>query len=56
MASDTASDRRQLPQPDALDGDTLHQVTATTTSADKLGLLERLGAEGIVMDGPDTAP
>jgi hypothetical protein len=26
-------------------------VTATTTSAGKLGLLERLGAEGIVMDG-----
>jgi nucleoside-diphosphate-sugar epimerase len=32
-----------------------HQVTATTTSADKLGLLERLGAEGIVMDGMDAA-
>jgi len=30
-----------------------HQVTATTTSAGKLGLLERLGAEGIVMDGLD---
>ena len=30
-----------------------HQVTATTTSADKLGLLEKLGAEGIVMDGLD---
>jgi nucleoside-diphosphate-sugar epimerase len=28
-----------------------HQVTATTTSAGKLGLLEQLGAEGIVMDG-----
>ena len=28
-----------------------HQVTATTTSAVKLGLLEQLGAEGIVMDG-----
>jgi nucleoside-diphosphate-sugar epimerase len=32
-----------------------HQVTATTTSADKLGLLEQLGAEGIVMDGLDAA-
>jgi nucleoside-diphosphate-sugar epimerase len=30
-----------------------HQVTATTTSAGKLGLLERLGADGIVMDGLD---
>jgi nucleoside-diphosphate-sugar epimerase len=30
-----------------------HNVTATTTSADKLGLLEQLGAEGIVMDGLD---
>ncbi|HEY6688383.1 MAG TPA: NAD(P)-dependent oxidoreductase [Propionibacteriaceae bacterium] len=30
-----------------------HQVTATTTSAGKLGLLEQLGAEGIVMDGLD---
>jgi nucleoside-diphosphate-sugar epimerase len=28
-----------------------HQVTATTTSAGKLGLLEQLGAEGVVMDG-----
>jgi uncharacterized protein YbjT (DUF2867 family) len=28
-----------------------HQVTATTTSAGKLGLLEQLGAEGTVMDG-----
>jgi nucleoside-diphosphate-sugar epimerase len=28
-----------------------HQVTATTTSASKLGLLEQLGAEGVVMDG-----
>jgi nucleoside-diphosphate-sugar epimerase len=28
-----------------------HQVTATTTSVGKLGLLERLGARGIVMDG-----
>jgi nucleoside-diphosphate-sugar epimerase len=32
-----------------------HQVTATTTSAGKLGLLEQLGADGIVMDGLDAA-
>ncbi|MFI9803062.1 NAD-dependent epimerase/dehydratase family protein [Streptomyces sp. NPDC052301] len=32
-----------------------HQVTATTTSAAKLGLLQRLGAEGVVMDGLDAA-
>jgi nucleoside-diphosphate-sugar epimerase len=32
-----------------------HQVTATTTSAVKLGLLEQLGAEGIMMDGLDAA-
>ncbi|HEX8006067.1 MAG TPA: NAD(P)-dependent oxidoreductase [Trebonia sp.] len=32
-----------------------HQVTATTTSAAKLGLLARLGVEGIVMDGLDAA-
>ncbi|WP_407547827.1 NAD(P)-dependent oxidoreductase [Streptomyces sp. Pv4-95] len=32
-----------------------HQVTATTTSAAKLGLLEKLGAEGVVMDGLDAA-
>ena len=32
-----------------------HQVTATTTSAAKLGLLERLGAEGVVMDGLNAA-
>jgi nucleoside-diphosphate-sugar epimerase len=32
-----------------------HQVTATTTSAAKLGLLEQLGADGIVMDGLDAA-
>src|SRR5687768_16494931 len=32
-----------------------HQVTATTTRADKVGLLERLGAEGVVMDGLDAA-
>ena len=30
-----------------------HQVTATTTSAAKLGLLQQLGAAGVVMDGLD---
>jgi nucleoside-diphosphate-sugar epimerase len=30
-----------------------HQVTATTTSRDKLGLLEQMGAEAVVMDGLD---
>ncbi len=30
-----------------------HQVTATTTSAAKMGLLEQLGADGVVMDGLD---
>ena len=30
-----------------------HQVTATTTSEAKLGLLEQLGAEPVVMDGLD---
>jgi nucleoside-diphosphate-sugar epimerase len=30
-----------------------HQVTATTTGPAKLGLLEQLGAEGVVMDGLD---
>ena len=30
-----------------------HQVTATTTSAAKLGLLAQLGADGVVMDGLD---
>ncbi|HET6533058.1 MAG TPA: NAD(P)-dependent oxidoreductase [Actinoplanes sp.] len=30
-----------------------HRVTATTTTVAKLGLLERLGAEGVVMDGLD---
>ena len=30
-----------------------HQVTATTTSPDKLGALEKLGADAIVMDGLD---
>ena len=32
-----------------------HQVTATTTSAAKLGLLHELGADGVVMDGLDAA-
>jgi len=32
-----------------------HEVIATTTSAGKLGLLEQLGAEGVVMDGLDAA-
>src|SRR5215217_4724276 len=32
-----------------------HQVTATTTSRGKLGLLEQLGAEAVVMDGLDAA-
>src|SRR5215213_8915327 len=30
-----------------------HQVTATTTDPAKLGLLEQLGADGVVMDGLD---
>ena len=30
-----------------------HQVTGTTTSAAKLGLLTQLGADGVVMDGLD---
>jgi nucleoside-diphosphate-sugar epimerase len=30
-----------------------HQVTATTTGQGKLGLLEQLGADGVVMDGLD---
>ncbi len=30
-----------------------HRVTATTTNPAKVGLLERLGAEGVVMDGLD---
>src|SRR5919199_1372251 len=30
-----------------------HQVTATTTDPGKLGVLEQLGAEGVVMDGLD---
>jgi nucleoside-diphosphate-sugar epimerase len=32
-----------------------HQVTATSTSEAKLGLLERLGADAVVMDGLDPA-
>jgi nucleoside-diphosphate-sugar epimerase len=32
-----------------------HVVTATTTSAGRLGLLRQLGAEGVVMDGLDAA-
>ena len=30
-----------------------HQVTATTTSTTRLGLLEQLGADAVVMDGLD---
>jgi uncharacterized protein YbjT (DUF2867 family) len=30
-----------------------HQVTATTTGPGKLGLLEQLGADAVVMDGLD---
>ena len=30
-----------------------HQVTATATGPAKLGLLEQLGADGVVMDGLD---
>jgi nucleoside-diphosphate-sugar epimerase len=32
-----------------------HQVTATTTSAAKLGLVAEMGAEAVVMDGLDAA-
>jgi len=32
-----------------------HEVTATTTSESKLGLLGELGAQGVVMDGLDAA-
>ncbi len=32
-----------------------HQVTATATSADKLGMLRQLGADAVVMDGLDGA-
>ena len=31
-----------------------HQVTATTTTAAKLGMLAQLGADGVVMDGLDS--
>jgi nucleoside-diphosphate-sugar epimerase len=41
--------RRLVPQLAARG----HQVTATTTSAAKLGLLRQLGAGGVVMDGLD---
>jgi nucleoside-diphosphate-sugar epimerase len=41
--------RRLVPQMVARG----HQVTATTTSAAKLGLLQSLGADGVVMDGLD---
>jgi nucleoside-diphosphate-sugar epimerase len=44
-----AMGRRLVPQLVARG----HQVTATTTSPGKLGLLERLGADGAVMDGLD---
>jgi nucleoside-diphosphate-sugar epimerase len=43
--------RRLVPQLTARG----HQVTATTTSPAKLRLLERLGADGVVMDGLDAA-
>lgn len=32
-----------------------HRVTATTTDKEKVGLLQQLGAEGVVMDGLDAA-
>jgi nucleoside-diphosphate-sugar epimerase len=32
-----------------------HEVTATTTSAGRVGMLERMGARGVVMDGLDAA-
>lgn len=32
-----------------------HAVTATTTTADKLGLIEQMGAAGVMMDGLDAA-
>jgi nucleoside-diphosphate-sugar epimerase len=44
-----AMGRRLVPQLVARG----HQVTATTTSADRLVLLEQLGAVGVVMDGLD---
>ncbi len=41
--------RRLVPQLAARG----HQVTATTTGPGKLGLLEQMGAEAVVMDGLD---
>ena len=46
-----AMGRRLVPQLVARG----HQVTATTTSAAKLGLVKELGAEVVVMDGLDAA-
>jgi nucleoside-diphosphate-sugar epimerase len=43
--------RRLIPQLVARG----HQVTATTTTAERVALLERLGATGVVMDGLDAA-
>jgi len=43
--------RRLVPQLVAAG----HQVTATTTSRSKLGLLSQLGATGVVMDGLDAS-
>ena len=43
--------RRLIPQLVARG----HQVTATTTTADRVALLEGLGATGVVMDGLDAA-
>ena len=43
--------RRLVPQLAARG----HQVTASTTSKAKLGLLAQLGADGVVMDGLDAA-
>lgn len=43
--------RRLLPQLVARG----HQVTATTTSAAKLAVVEKLGATAVVMDGLDAA-
>lgn len=41
--------RRLVPQLVAR----AHRVTATTTSTAKLGYVEQLGADGLVMDGLD---
>jgi nucleoside-diphosphate-sugar epimerase len=43
--------RRRVPQLIAQG----HRVTATTTRSDRLGLLEELGADGIVLDALDGA-